>query len=111
MSEKLITTADGKVTGRLRIVKGHHMTEQGFIDDRRPRKMEVIVTPDGKAYPIYYADPSYDPDTEGPTESLAAERWGDADYLGRNFSPDHGEFERCGIVFELRGFQKTAVAF
>lgn len=100
---KTTTTFDGSVTGTLRIVRGDTMDEQGYINDVGPKTIAVIVDGQGRAYPYLYVDILYNADDFGPVEPLTAERWGDGDRLGRQFSPDPGELERCGIKFDLCG--------
>lgn len=99
----MTTTLDGRVSGRLHILRGDYMTNDGQINDLAGKTMHVIVDDQGKAWPYLYADTVYNADDFGDTAPLGAERWGDGDRLGRNFSPDAGEFERCGIKFELCG--------
>lgn len=80
-------------------IKGHNMTEDGYLNGRSSRY--VRVTPDGRAWNGNEA--SYVP---YPYE-LDCERWVDMERIG-NFSPDAGEFERCGIIPRLCGSLETA---
>ena len=95
---KTIQTINGTITGQLRIVRGYTMSSDGFVAPEKARTFDVVVDAEGRAYPY-----SVDAEAFGPLEPLAAERWGDGDRLGGLFSPDAGEFERCGIAFELCG--------
>lgn len=75
-------------------VKGDRLTDQGYLDGRTT--LHVAVDSNGDAYMVEdYADSAGYP--------LKVEVWPDGIYLGRNFSPDIGELERCGIRANLCG--------
>ncbi len=99
-----VTTLDGLHSGVVRKVRGDYITDDGFIVDLCPKYMLVIVTDDGLAYPHLYADAAYNADADGALAPLKAEVWanGGGIYLGRQFAPDEGELERCGIRYEAR---------
>lgn len=99
----ITTTMDGRVAGTLHRVRGDYLNTDGTISNLAPRVMHVIVDADGVAWPALPEDTAYNAGDHGDLAPLSAEIWGDGIYLGRQFSPDQGELERCGIRFELRG--------
>lgn len=103
-----MTTHPNRGAKRLHRVKGDFMTEDGFLASFKPREMLVLVDSDGLAWPYLDVDTAYNASDMGKLEPLVAQRWGDGDRLGRQFSPDTGEFERCGIRFELCGSAAVA---
>jgi len=79
----------------VRRVAGDIMTADGYLDRRS--HMYVRVTPDGRAWSVAI-------DRMGPEDVLlSCERWADMERIGVTFSPDAGEFDRCGIVPTLCG--------
>ena len=100
---KIETTLDGQHKGILHRVRGAYITEGGLINTYARRYMLAIVDADGIAWPYMHEDTAYNRDDFGDLAPLRAEMWGDGIYFGRQFSPDVGELERCGIKFELCG--------
>ena len=92
-----------KATMTRHIVRGDFVDEHGYLRDFTPKRMEVDVDSQGRAWAVLPVDIAYDADEFGRPAPLVAERWRDGDRLGRQFSPDEGEFERCGIKFEVCG--------
>lgn len=71
------------------VIRGDHMTPDGYIDDLRPKKLEVASI-GGKAY--NYIDILADHGVPLADLRLVVDRHG---YLG-NFHPDDGEIDRIG---------------
>jgi hypothetical protein len=86
-----------------RKVRGDYLTEDRYINQYAPKYMLVDVDDQGRAWPVMPEDILPDADMIGFVGPLTAEIWGDGCYLGRHFSPDKGELERCGIKAKLCG--------
>lgn len=76
-------------------VRGDIVDDAGYLQSRS--EMWVVVTPDGRAW----GHSQYSRECEGI--EIRCELWIDCIRMGNNFSPDEGEFERCGIKPVLCG--------